>query len=275
MDKKNTEKQPVIAKSRGCLNILGTAIGNPEDHPPRTLKLAKNTDILICEEDRPARQLLKAAGIHRSYLKYSEHQQLDVLESALVALQTGKSVSILTDQGMPAISDPGRDLSELAFKAGADIRVIPGPSSLTAAIAACPFDCSRFNFEGFLPRIAAERQKHIEIIAQSNRPSVMMETPYRREAFCEALGTSLPERQRVFFAIDISGEHENYLVVTAKELKLNGAPWQDKLNFVAIVEPLPKQLSSSGNRVKSASRPIYKKRTDDKYRNKPAKAPKK
>ena len=208
-------------------------IGRPEDIPQRALIALKEADLVIFEEDKPARQTLKAAGIHREYLKFNEHHQQESLDDARAALKTGKTVIYMSDQGSPALADPGRFLNKVAYEAGAKILVIPGPSSVTAALSAAPFDTNRFRYIGFPPREPDRREAFFTKEISSGDCLVLMDTPYRLKALTESLGKSHPAG-KALIAIDITGEREQYLYGTFKSL-VSKVP-QDKLNFVMVIE---------------------------------------
>ena len=138
--------------SKACLILGSNSIGNPLDIPLRVLEYVKTADLLVFEEDRPARTVLKRAGVHKDYIKYSEHNQTDTLEQIGQAFKLGKTVLYMSDQGCPNLADPASNILKLAYKMKVKLQVIPGPSSITAAISACPFDMSSFLYQGFLPR---------------------------------------------------------------------------------------------------------------------------
>jgi 16S rRNA (cytidine1402-2'-O)-methyltransferase len=225
----------------GRLTLAGTHLGEPQDLPLRSLAALREAELLVFEEDRPARSFLKAAGVHRDYLKLSEHMEKDTLAEVDAALKAGKWVCYMSDQGMPGVSDPGRALVELAFRTGAQVQVIPGPSSITAAVAACPFDCSAFHFLGFLPREEQHRAGALKSAAAWRRPLVIMDTPYRLKHLlqtCDAVfGKGAGGRaRRGFLAVDVSGPAEDYWLGTFADLGARAGRLEGKLNFVLIVE---------------------------------------
>ena len=151
-----------MKKDRGRLIMASHSIGESQDIPARSLDALRTSDLLIFEEDRGARNALKAAGIHRDYLRYSEHDETQSLETLAETLRAGKTAVYMSDQGCPGLADPGRNLVRVAVAEKAEIRTIPGPSSLTAAIAVCPFDLGEFHFGGFPPRDQEAREKKLE-----------------------------------------------------------------------------------------------------------------
>lgn len=215
--------------------MAATHIGCLVDIPARSLNWLKNADLLIFEEDRPAKQVLKAAKVQRDYLKFNEHYQKETLEKLKECLQKQGIALYMSDQGTPNLADPGKALLNIAYQLNAQVVVIPGPSSITAAIAACPFDLSQFSFAGFLPRIPAEREQRLSELRQRREALVIMDTPYRLKALLAACKAVFPNNHRAFLAIDITGENEEYIAgsFTALQKKAENVT---KLNFVLIVE---------------------------------------
>lgn len=215
--------------------MAATALGRAEDVPARSLAALRDSALAIFEEDRPARQFLKAAGIHRPYLKFSEHRQEDTLDELRQTLKRGETAVYMSDQGTPGLADPGRELVALAYEIGARVLVIPGPSSLTAAIAACPFDCRTFRFAGFPPREPEDRERWLADVTQKGEAVAMMDTPYRLEALISACKKALPQGWQGFLALDISGEAEQCVAAPWAELAGIAAAADGKLNFVLII----------------------------------------
>tara|TARA_Y100001970_G_C14132475_1_gene802484 strand:+ start:575 stop:1228 length:654 start_codon:yes stop_codon:yes gene_type:complete len=211
-------------------------IGNLDDTPRRTLEAIQKADLLIFEEDRTARKLLKAAKVFRPYLKYNEHHQKEVLSQVRRALNESHQVAYISDQGNPCLADPGRFLVAEGLRQKAQLKVIPGPSSITSAISACPFDMSSFHYEGFLPQKTALRAKAINLFKKTKVPVILLDTPYRREALLEALFEAFSHSRKALIAIDISGPEEVYHYGTLSELKKETKSL-GKLNFVLIIEP--------------------------------------
>lgn len=222
---------------KGLLTMAANSIGLPEDIPLRSLEAVRTADLLIFEEDKPARAVLKAAGIHQSYLKYNEQHQNDTLIELEKTLLEGKSVVYMSDQGCPTLEDPGINILQTARHCKAQIKVIPGPSSLTAALSACPFPSKSFEFHGFPPRDEIERTQFLKNMLGRNKLQVLMDTPYRLKRVIETCATVFTEHCRGFLALDISGPDENYLLGPFSELQKELEGVDKKLNFVLIIYP--------------------------------------
>ena len=216
------------------LFMASNHIGNLEDTPKRTSEIVKNADLLIVEEDRKAKELLKHIQIHRNYLKFNEHHQEETLTEIKKAFKLKKTVCYISDQGAPTLCDPGFDVLKIAYEHNVSIKVIPGPSSLTAALSACPFDTSEFFFTGFLPRKPKEKEIKIKSLIRLNSVVILLETPYRRNQLLEFLSKHYGSNRKAFLALDISGSEEEYLYGSFKKL-LEQVQNKKKLNFVLII----------------------------------------
>lgn len=223
-------------KFKPKLILAANGIGNPKDIPQRSLEALRTADLLVFEEDRPARQALKAAGIHRDYVKLSEHQQESTLELVKESFYAGKTVCYMSDQGLPTIADPGPLLTEMAFESGAQVEVIPGPSSVSTAVAACPFVTGPFHFAGFLPRDKDSRQKALRQLQHHQCPIVLLDTPYRLKALVDDITSQWPGKCRIFFGFDLTGENERYELgeVSFAQDLIKGIG--KKTNFVLILD---------------------------------------
>ncbi|MFK7825680.1 MAG: SAM-dependent methyltransferase [Oligoflexales bacterium] len=234
-----------LKKDRGTLFMLSNHIGNERDIPARSLIALTTADLLVFEEDRPARLALKAAKVHREYLKFSEHIQKETLEQVYNYLKKGKSVAYMSDQGCPSLADPGRSILQVAYQLNAPIRVIPGPSSVTAAISACPFDLSSYFYAGFLPRQSDKRMAKIKQYASMGQALIVLDTPYRLKALLSACKDIFPKKRAGFLAVDVTGEDEVYFCAPLEALEIQAKHLSHKkLNFVLIIDGV-------GNRVES------------------------
>ena len=223
--KKNTKAKLILA---------ATHIGCILDIPSRSLDALRQSDLLIFEEDRPARAALTAAGIHREYLKLSEHGEKDTLEQTRSAFKRELSVCYMSDQGMPVIADPGQKLLKMAYEMNVQVTVIPGASSITATLAACPFLNSSFRYLGFLPKDKIQREKALKDLKGAIEPIVLMETPYRRNHLLESLINILGGKRQAFIGYDISGPSESFQLGSLEKLNQNSP--EEKLNFVIVID---------------------------------------
>lgn len=215
--------------------MAATHLGDPQDIPLRSLEALRKADLLVFEEDRPARGALKAAGVHRDYLKYSEHGQSDTIDEVTRVLKAGGWVTYMSDQGTPGLADPGRELVARAYELQARVEVIPGPSSMAAVIAAAPFPCHSFTFLGFPPREPPLRLKALKAAAQLDHPVVIMDTPYRLIPLLEACKESFGGARRAVLALEISSPGESFWYGPLDALTKKAASIKEKLNFVLMI----------------------------------------
>lgn len=217
--------------------MAANSLGLPDDIPARSLEAVRTADLLIFEEDKPARLVLKTAGVHREYLKYNEQSQRNILDTVREELMNDKTVLYMSDQGCPTLEDPGYEIARTARKANAKIKVIPGPSSLTAALSACPFSNKNFEFLGFPPREESKRQSFFKKMSGKKSLQIFMDTPYRLKRVLETCIEVFPEGAKGYIALDISGEDENYLTGNFKALYEEVCELDKKLNFIMIINP--------------------------------------
>ena len=142
----------------GCLYVVGTPIGNLGDFSPRAIETLKSVDFIAAEDTRVTLKLLNKFEIHTPLVSYHEHNAASMGERIVARLQGGESCALVTDAGMPAISDPGEELVRLCRESGVEVASVPGPSALITALAISGMSSRRFSFEGFLSaaKVSAE-----------------------------------------------------------------------------------------------------------------------
>ncbi len=218
----------------GTLILAATSLGEPLDIPVRSLEWLRKSELVVFEEDRPARSFLKAAAIHRDYLKFSEHDEKNTLDEVVRVLSAGGTVTYMSDQGTPNFADPGRQLTKAALACGASVTVIPGPSSLMAALSACPFNTEPFVYWGFLPQEKQARDGALQKVKEEPRCVVLLDTPYRLGKLLNECANQFPSR-RALIAVDISGPAETFRFDTLKNLEKEFAA-KGKYLFVLVLE---------------------------------------
>lgn len=171
----------MTSDSAGLLILLGAPLGNPADASGRFAATLAAADVVAAEDTRRLRRLahdldVTISGRVVSYFEGNEQRRTPEL---LAALRDGATVAVVTDGGMPAVSDPGFRLVRAATKAGIRVSVVPGPSAVTTALAVSGLPCDRFCFEGFLPRRAGERRRRLAQLAGESRTLVFFEAPHR------------------------------------------------------------------------------------------------
>ena len=164
------------------LYLVGTPIGNLADITERAKKVLSEVDFVAAEDTRNSMKLLSCYGIHTELVSYFEHNKRESGERIVQRLIGGESCALITDAGMPAISDPGEDLVRLCQESGVAVKIVPGPSACVSALALSGLSTVRFAFEGFLPAQKGDRRKRLETVANDDRTLIFYEAPHKLRA---------------------------------------------------------------------------------------------
>ena len=164
---------------RSTLYLVGTPIGNLQDLSDRAKKVLSEVDFIAAEDTRNSMKLLSVFGIHKELVSYYEHNKKSSGERIIARLLGGESCALVTDAGMPAISDPGEDIVRLAAEAGVTVSVIPGASAAISALALSALATARFAFEGFLPAQKGDRKKRLDAVKDEARTMIFYEAPHK------------------------------------------------------------------------------------------------
>ncbi len=186
-----------MAQPDGMLILLGAPLGNPADASPRFAETLRTAQIVAAEDTRRLQRLAADLGITLSgrVVSYFEGNEARRTPELVAALQDGATVAVVTDGGMPSVSDPGFRLVRAAVEAGVAVSAAPGPSAVTTALAISGLPCDRFCFEGFLPRRGGDRRRRLAELAAEPRTLVLFEAPHRIAATLADLAAGFgPER---------------------------------------------------------------------------------
>jgi len=201
-----------------ALYLVATPIGNLEDITLRALRVLKEVDVIACEDTRQTQKLLNHYAIATRTTSYHEHNEMTRAAELVKEMQEGASVALVTDAGMPGISDPGYRLISLAIRHHVPVVPIPGASAFLAALVASGLPTDSFRFSGFLPAKRGERRAALEAIEASPRTQVFYEAPHRvveaLEDICEVLG----EARHVVIAREVTKLYEEFLRGRAGEV---------------------------------------------------------
>ena len=193
----------------GALVLIGTPIGNLGDLSPRAVEELGKADVVCCEDSRRTGRLLQHAGVRaRALLVVNDHNEAQRVGEVLTRLARGERVAVVTDAGMPGISDPGERLVRAAARDGHTIEVVPGPSAAIAALVASGLPTARFVFEGFLSRKAGARRQRLTELVDDERTLVFYEAPHRLAATLTDLCAVLGAWRRVAVARELTKLHE-------------------------------------------------------------------
>lgn len=163
----------------GTLYLVGTPIGNLGDMSPRALQVLSEADFIAAEDTRVTLRLLNHFGIKKPLICYFEHNRAEMGEKLLSRLLSGESCALVTDAGMPAISDPGEDIVRRCAEHGVTVSCAPGASALVTALALSGLPTQRFCFEGFLSTAAKSRREHLEQLRDERRTMIFYEAPHK------------------------------------------------------------------------------------------------
>ncbi|HAU32242.1 MAG: Ribosomal RNA small subunit methyltransferase I [Desulfotomaculum sp. 46_296] len=191
----------------GTLYLCATPIGNLEDISLRALRLLKEADLIAAEDTRHTRKLLAHYGIHTPVTSFHSHSGPKKCEYLLGLLLSGKHLTLVSDAGMPGISDPGEVLVDAAIKSGVSIVPVPGPNAALAALVVSGLNTSRFCFEGFLPANKRTRKKRIASLTKEERTTILYEAPHRLLKTLDELLDQLGDR-RLSVARELTKHYE-------------------------------------------------------------------
>src|SRR5919197_541650 len=177
------------------LAVCATPIGNLDDITLRVLEELRSADVVLCEDTRHTRVLLERHGIEPRLLSYHEHNEAKRTAEVLPRLEAGERIALVSDAGMPGISDPGARLVAAALEAGVPVTVLPGPSAVDTALVASGFAAEQYQFIGFLPRGERALSALWEELAAWPHPVIAFESPQRLPATLASLARVLPRRR--------------------------------------------------------------------------------
>jgi 16S rRNA (cytidine1402-2'-O)-methyltransferase len=210
----------VTSPGIGALVLAATPIGSIEDAPPRLVAELAGADVVAAEDTRRLRRLCDRLGVTVSgrVVSYFEGNEAARTAALLEQLRQGKRVVLVTDAGMPSVSDPGYRLVAAAVEDDITVTTVPGPSAALAALAVSGLPVDRFCFEGFLPRKAGERRSRLADVAEEPRTMVFFEAPHRTAAALSAMAESFGASRRAAVCRELTKLHEEVRRGTLAEL---------------------------------------------------------
>ena len=194
--------------SPSVLYVVGTPIGNLGDLSPRAKSLLSKISIIACEDTRRTGKFLKIFGIQRPLLSFHQHNTKSRIPQLLQLLDNEESLALISDAGLPGISDPGEELINQVKQKGYEVICIPGPCAATTALVSSGLPSKRFSFEGFLPFKSKERTKALELIAKETRTTVIYESPHRLIKLLKELSYFCGEDRPLSVARELTKYHE-------------------------------------------------------------------
>lgn len=201
---------------RGVLYIVGTPIGNLSDITIRALDTLKNVDVILAEDTRQTLKLLNHFEIEKRLISYHRHNEDDKINQVVSLLDDGKNLALVSDAGMPIISDPGQNLIKYLIKNEYEVVVIPGVTALITGIVKSGLDSTRFTFEGFLSVNKKQRNERLKSLENETRTMIFYEAPHKILATLKDILNVLGNRN-ICIARELTKVHEEYIHTTVKE----------------------------------------------------------
>ena len=224
---------------QGKLYIVATPIGNLGDMSARAIEVLKEVDIIAAEDTRNTIKLLNHFEVKTPMTSYDEFNKIDKAYELVEKIKEGKNIALVSDAGMPAISDPGEDLVRIAYEKDIEITVIPGASAVVSALAISGLPTRRFCFEAFLPLDKKERKFILEELKNETRTIILYEAPHKLLKTLKDLEEVLGEDRKISLVREISKRHEEVIRTT---LGLAGSLYNDseenrvRGEFVLVIE---------------------------------------
>jgi 16S rRNA (cytidine1402-2'-O)-methyltransferase len=193
----------------GCLYLVGTPIGNLEDITLRALRILKEVDQIACEDTRHTQKLLNHYEIRKPLISYHEHNEMTRAPELLISLEQGAKIALVSDAGMPLVSDPGHRLVTLCLRHHVPVVPVPGPSAVLASLAASGLPNEEFLFVGFLPARTGERRRALERLRIEDRTIILYEAPHRITE-CVADAREVLGNRNACIAREVTKLHEEF-----------------------------------------------------------------
>ena len=245
-----TEKNKVLD---GVLYLVGTPIGNLADLSERAKKVLSEVDFIAAEDTRNTMRLLSCFEIRKELVSYHEHNRHEAGGRIIARLLAGESCALVTDAGMPAISDPGEDLVRLAAEAGVTVTVVPGACAAITALALSALPTGKFCFEGFLPAAKGERKKRLEALRSEERTVIYYEAPHKLRGTLADMAEILGGGRKISLARELTKINEEIARMTIGEAVTLYTEREPRGEYVLVVEGAVAGSSTEENPLLSLS----------------------
>ena len=230
----------------GILYLVATPIGNLGDFSPRAVDTLQQVDFIAAEDTRVSLKLLNHFGIKKQLISYHEHNQSSAGPAIVQRLLNGESCALVTDAGMPAISDPGEGLVRIAAESGIEVQAIPGCCAAIAALAVSGLPTGRFTFEGFLSMNKKSRREHLQSLKNEKRTMIFHEAPHKLPStlkdFAETFGADRP----MTLSRELTKLHEETMRCTVGEAIAHYEEHTPRGEYVLIISGAPEEDEETG-----------------------------
>jgi len=255
------------------LYVVGTPIGNLEDMTFRAVRILQTVDIIAAEDTRHTGKLLQHFEIKTPQVSYHEHNRTSRIPELLQYLANDKAIALVSDAGMPGISDPGYELIKACIEAGITVVPIPGASAAITALSAAGLPTDRFVFEGFLPAKTQQRREHLEFLQTESRTLIFYESPHRLQDTLQDLAEMLGSDRQIVLGRELTKLYEEFWRGTIDEAIAHYSQREPQGEYTLVVAGIPpsqpqlteeelkaelKQLISQGISRSQASRQLAK-----------------
>lgn len=227
----------------GILYVVGTPIGNLSDFSPRALETLEKCDFIAAEDTRVTLKLLNKFALKKPMVSYYEHNRRERGEMILARLLGGENCALVTDAGMPAISDPGEDLVALCHAHGVKVESVPGPTAFATAVAVSGLPSGRFTFEGFLSVNKPSRRQHLEEVKSEKRTMVFYEAPHKLAATLGDMLAAFGDRE-IALVKELTKVHETVERTTLSAAAKKYSEIPPKGEFVLVISGAPEENPS-------------------------------
>ena len=224
----------------GTLFVVGTPIGNMDDITYRQLETLKNVNFIAAEDTRVTLKLLNRYDIKKQLVSYHGHSSTSIADSIADRIENGEDAAIVTDAGMPCISDPGEILVRICAERNIDIKIVPGPSAVVSAVAVSGLNTSRFSFEGFLSVNKKQRLEHLESIKNDTRTLVFYEAPHKLRNTLDDFLKFFGDR-KISLCRELTKVYEEVLRMNISEAISYYESKNPKGEYVLVVEGAPEK----------------------------------
>lgn len=233
----------------GTLYIVGTPIGNLEDMTFRAVRILKEADLIAAEDTRNSIKLLNHFDIHTKMTSYHDHNKEDKGLTLLDHLKNGENVALITDAGMPCISDPGEEIVRLCLTEGIPVVPVPGPTAFATAIAVSGQGTRRVSFESFLPKDKKERARVLSELKAETRSIIIYEAPHHLVSTLKELSEALGDRP-VSVIRELTKKHEEILLSTLFDAVAHFEKNEPRGEFVLVIAGKSREESEAEARAK-------------------------
>lgn len=220
------------------LYVVGTPIGNLSDMSKRAVDVLNTVDFIAAEDTRVTLKILNHFGIKKPMISYFEHNIRSRGEEIITKILGGEDCAVVTDAGMPCISDPGEDLVKLCYLNGIEVVVIPGPSAVVSALCISGQSTKRFCFEGFLSTVKKQRREHLLSLKNEHRTMIFYEAPHKLKATLKDMLDCFGDRN-ISLCRELTKIHEQVIRTTLKEAVAMYEEANPKGEFVLVIEGAP------------------------------------